>query len=117
MKLYPLRFEPIFKRNVWGGHRLPPFLNRTPPHDDPIGEAWVLSDVDGSPSRVAGGPLEGTTLRELLAADPAGQVPPLAEVPRHPAGTLGPGPPERRAGREARPRNAREDGGVGGPRG
>lgn len=70
MTLYPLRFEPIFKHNLWGGRRLPSFLNRTPPHDDPIGEAWVLSDVDGSPSRVADGPLEGRTLRELLAADP-----------------------------------------------
>jgi mannose-6-phosphate isomerase len=71
MRLYPLRFEPIFKHNIWGGKRLPSLLNRTPPHDDPIGEAWVLSDVDGSPSRVADGPLEGTTLRELLADDPA----------------------------------------------
>jgi mannose-6-phosphate isomerase len=71
MTLYPLRFEPIFKHNLWGGRRLPAFLNRTPPHDDPIGEAWVLSDVDGSQSRVADGPLEGTTLRSLLATDPA----------------------------------------------
>jgi len=70
MNLYPLRFEPIFKTNLWGGRRLPGFLNRTPPHDDPIGEAWVLSDVDGSPSHVLDGPLAGTTLRELLKADP-----------------------------------------------
>jgi mannose-6-phosphate isomerase len=70
MKLYPLRFEPIFTRNLWGGRRLPAFLNRTPPHDDAIGEAWVLSDVDGSHSRVADGPLEGSTLRSLMADDP-----------------------------------------------
>ena len=49
MTLYPLRFEPIFKSMLWGGRRLPAFLNRRPPHDDPVGEAWVLSDVDGSP--------------------------------------------------------------------
>jgi mannose-6-phosphate isomerase len=67
--LYPLRFEPIFKSMLWGGRRLPGFLNRPAPHDDPIGEAWVLSDVDGHPSRVADGPLAGATLRELLAAD------------------------------------------------
>jgi mannose-6-phosphate isomerase len=71
MNLYPLRFEPIFKHNLWGGRRLPAFLNREPPHGDAIGEAWVLSDVDGSQSRVADGPLEGTTLRDLLATDPA----------------------------------------------
>jgi len=69
--LYPLRFEPIFTTNLWGGRRLPAYLNRTVGHDDPIGEAWVLSDVDGSPSRVADGPLAGRTLRELMAADPA----------------------------------------------
>jgi len=69
--LYPLRFEPIFKHNLWGGQRLPGYLNRTPPHDNAIGEAWVVSDVEGSLSRVADGPLEGTTLRELLAADAA----------------------------------------------
>jgi mannose-6-phosphate isomerase len=71
MTLYPLRFEPLFKHNLWGGRRLPAFLNRTPPHDDPIGEAWVLSDVDGSHSCVADGSLEGATLRELLARDPS----------------------------------------------
>jgi mannose-6-phosphate isomerase len=69
--LYPLRFEPIFKSMLWGGRRLPGFLRR-PESPDPIGEAWVLSDVDGSPSRVANGPLAGTTLRELLAADRRG---------------------------------------------
>lgn len=69
--LYPLRFDPIFTTNLWGGRRLPAFLNRAVEHTDPIGEAWVLSDVDGSQSRVADGPLAGRTLRELLAPDPA----------------------------------------------
>lgn len=67
MPLYPLRFEPIFTTNIWGGRRLPGFLNRTVTHDDPVGEAWVLSDVEGSLSRVADGPLAGITLRELMA--------------------------------------------------
>lgn len=70
MTLYPLRFEPIFKSMLWGGRRLPEFLKRPLPHNDPVGEAWVLSDVDGSPSRVADGPLEGSTLRSLLVSDP-----------------------------------------------
>jgi mannose-6-phosphate isomerase len=70
MTLYPLRFDPIFKHNLWGGRRLPGFLSRPAPHGDPIGEAWVLSDVDGSPSRVANGALEGSTLRSLLSTDP-----------------------------------------------
>lgn len=68
--LYPLQFEPIFKSMLWGGRRLPGLLNRPHPADELVGEAWVLSDVDGSTSRVAAGPLAGTTLRDLLAADP-----------------------------------------------
>jgi mannose-6-phosphate isomerase len=72
--LYPLRFEPIFKSMLWGGRRLPAFLNRPHTSDEPVGEAWVLSDVDGSPSRVADGPLAGVTLRELLALHPEGAL-------------------------------------------
>jgi mannose-6-phosphate isomerase len=71
MTLYPLRFEPIFKSMLWGGRRLPAFLNRQSPTDGPIGEAWVLSDVEGNSSRVSEGHLAGITLRELLAHDPA----------------------------------------------
>ncbi|HEY2910530.1 MAG TPA: type I phosphomannose isomerase catalytic subunit [Gemmataceae bacterium] len=67
--LYPLRFEPIFKNNLWGGQRLPAFLNRTHASESPIGEAWVLSDVDGSGSRISNGPLAGTTFRDLLTMD------------------------------------------------
>ncbi|HEY1188363.1 MAG TPA: hypothetical protein VGE74_11945, partial [Gemmata sp.] len=26
--LYPLRFDPIFTTNLWGGRRLPGYLNR-----------------------------------------------------------------------------------------
>ncbi len=68
--LYPLTFEPIFKSMLWGGRRLPEFLGRPAPHPDPIGEAWVLSDVDSNLSVVADGPLAGRTLRELLAGHP-----------------------------------------------
>ena len=68
--LYPLKFEPIFKTALWGGTRLRPFFGRSP-SDEPTGEAWVLSDVDGSPSIVENGALAGMTLRDLLADDPA----------------------------------------------
>jgi mannose-6-phosphate isomerase len=67
-KLSPLTFEPIFKPAIWGGTRLRPYLGRSP-SDEATGEAWMLSDVDGSLSRVAGGPLAGRSLRELLAED------------------------------------------------
>jgi len=67
--LYPLRFEPIFKNNLWGGQRLPAFLNRTQTPESPIGEAWVLSDVDGSLSRISNGPLAGAIFRDLLTTE------------------------------------------------
>ena len=68
--LPPLTFEPIFKSMLWGGRRLPGFLGRPAPTPDPVGEAWVLSDVDGSLSTVAAGPFAGRTLRSLIAEFP-----------------------------------------------
>ncbi len=82
--LYPLRFEPIFKSVVWGGYALRSFLGATP-SSEPTGEAWILSDQGENQSRVANGPLAGTTLRQLMverrreligdAADGGGRFP------------------------------------------
>ena len=55
--LYPLRFEPIYEYRLWGGRRLAGVLTAPLPGTGPIGEAWVLSDRDDHPSRVADGPL------------------------------------------------------------
>ncbi len=68
--LYPMRFEPIFTNNLWGGRRLPGFLRMPATTDEPIGEAWVLSDVEGHASRIANGAMKGTTLHEALARNP-----------------------------------------------
>ncbi|MCU0706441.1 MAG: class I mannose-6-phosphate isomerase [Fimbriiglobus sp.] len=68
--LDPLVFRPLFKSMLWGGFRLRPMFGEAA-GTDPTGEAWVLSDVPGSESVVANGPLAGRTLRELIAADPA----------------------------------------------
>jgi mannose-6-phosphate isomerase len=64
--LYPLRFEPIYQYRLWGGRRLADLLSTPLPGDGPIGEAWVLSDRDDHPSRVANGPLKGQTLGQLM---------------------------------------------------
>lgn len=64
--LYPLQFEPIFKSTLWGGQRLRPMLRRPDSSDEPIGEAWILSDEGDSLSRVTEGPLAGQTLRDLI---------------------------------------------------
>ena len=68
--LYPLRFEPIYQYRLWGGRRLADLLTAPLPGDDPIGEAWILSDRDDHPSRVADGPLKGRTIGQLLEQSP-----------------------------------------------
>ena len=68
--LYPLRFEPIYQYRLWGGRRLADLLTAPLPGDGPIGEAWVLSDRDDHPSRVANGPLKGQTICQLLEKHP-----------------------------------------------
>ena len=67
---YPLRFDPIFQYRPWGGRRLARWLSAPLPSEDPIGEAWVLSDRDDHPSRVAEGPLKGRTIAQLIEQSP-----------------------------------------------
>lgn len=64
--LYPLRFTPIYQYRLWGGRRLADWLTAPLPQDVPIGEAWLLSDRDEHPSRVADGPLKGKTITQLM---------------------------------------------------
>jgi mannose-6-phosphate isomerase len=68
--LYPLRFEPICQYRLWGGRRLAALLRAPLQGDGPIGEAWLLSDRDDFPSRVADGPLKGQSIKQLLAQSP-----------------------------------------------
>jgi mannose-6-phosphate isomerase len=68
--LYPLRFEPLYEYRLWGGRRLAGVLTAPLPGTGPIGEAWVLSDRDDHPSRVADGPLKGRTIAQLLQQFP-----------------------------------------------
>jgi mannose-6-phosphate isomerase len=83
--LYPLRFEPIYQYRLWGGRRLADLLTAPLPGEGPIGEAWVLSDRDDHASRVAHGPLEGRTLREVLEQYPEQMLGRLAgRYPRFP---------------------------------
>lgn len=64
--LYPLRFEPIYQYRLWGGRHLAEWLSAPLPHDEPIGEAWLLSDRDDHASLVADGALKGRTLTQLI---------------------------------------------------
>jgi mannose-6-phosphate isomerase len=68
--MYPLRFDPIYQYRLWGGRRLAHWLDKPLPGDGPIGEAWLLSDRDDHASKVANGPLEGSTIQQLLTQAP-----------------------------------------------
>jgi mannose-6-phosphate isomerase len=68
--LYPLRFEPLYQYRLWGSRRLGRLLSAPLPGDEPIGEAWLLSDRDDHASQVADGPLKGKTIAELTAQSP-----------------------------------------------
>ena len=41
--LYPLRFQPICQRRLWGGRSLVDLISAPLPGDGPIGESWILS--------------------------------------------------------------------------
>ncbi len=70
--LYPLTFHPLYYAKVWGGRRLASLLERALPPDEPIGESWEIADHPHGMSVVADGPLQGLTLHEVIARDPAG---------------------------------------------
>ncbi len=65
-QLYPLKFEPIYQYRLWGGRKLEHLLSRPLPADDPIGEAWILSDRRDHASKVTEGDLKGQTLTQLM---------------------------------------------------
>jgi hypothetical protein len=62
MPLYPIHFKPIYQYRIWGGRNLADLLSEPLPGDDPIGEAWVLSDRDDHASLVANGSLKGISI-------------------------------------------------------
>ncbi|MDP9075947.1 MAG: mannose-6-phosphate isomerase, class I [Bacteroidota bacterium] len=70
LQLYPLKFDPIYQYRIWGGRRLNSLLEKPLPKNDPIGEAWILSDRDDHPSKVINGKLKGKTIKELFENAP-----------------------------------------------
>jgi mannose-6-phosphate isomerase len=64
--MYPLRFEPLFRRYLWGGRRLAEFLNK-PIGDASAAESWEIVDHGDDQSVVKFGDLTGQSLRQLIA--------------------------------------------------
>ena len=65
-ELYPLLFEPMYRRTSWGGVKLAGVLNRElPAEEGRYGEAWDICDREGAESVISNGPLAGMNLHEL----------------------------------------------------
>jgi len=67
MKLYPLKFEPLYKYRLWGGEKLKTQLNKDY-SESSIGESWEISDVKGDETQVLNGELKGQTLKQLISS-------------------------------------------------
>ena len=65
-ELYPMKFIPRFKDKIWGGERMKTVLGMDYSPLPNCGEAWVLSGVPGSGTKVANGFLKGNELNELV---------------------------------------------------
>tara|TARA_B110000503_G_scaffold137518_1_gene221864 strand:+ start:776 stop:1753 length:978 start_codon:yes stop_codon:yes gene_type:complete len=65
MKLYPLKFTPVFKYRLWGGEKLKSVLNKKYAETN-IGESWEISAVEEGETVVAAGSLQGKTLQDLI---------------------------------------------------
>ena len=64
--MYPLRFEPIFRRYIWGGFGLRDQLGKAT-GDESAAESWELVDHGDDQSIVLFGELKGKSLRQLIA--------------------------------------------------
>lgn len=82
--LYPLRFQPILRRYLWGGRRLSTELAKPLGDGDDYAESWEVCDRPSDQSIVAAGPLAGRTLGELVAGRGAELLGRHAPQPRFP---------------------------------
>ena len=68
--MYPIKFKPQLKENIWGGKRLLTIkkgaLSGSIDTNKVYGESWDISSVKGSISKVANGFLKGNNLQEII---------------------------------------------------
>ncbi len=64
-ELYLLKFDPILKEKIWGGHKLKQLFNKNSPSSK-TGESWEISDVDGNDSIISNGAYRGKSIKWLL---------------------------------------------------
>ncbi|MCS7003715.1 MAG: class I mannose-6-phosphate isomerase [Cytophagales bacterium] len=66
VRLYPLKFETIFKNKIWGGQKIRTILGKDFGNLPNCGETWEISGVKGNISVVQLGGLKGKNLVELI---------------------------------------------------
>jgi len=64
---YPLKFQPLLRRYLWGGRRLETMLGKSLDEGDDYAESWELVDHGADQSVVLNGPAAGLTLEQLVA--------------------------------------------------
>jgi mannose-6-phosphate isomerase len=70
VNLYPLKFEPIYKKRIWGGQKLREVFNKDIPPFEKIGESWELADLPDDKSVITNGKLTGQTLNSAIKKYP-----------------------------------------------
>ncbi len=64
--MYPLRFQPNFRRYLWGGRRLGTTLHKDIGPESDYAESWEIVDRKSANSVVLAGPFRGQTLGHLI---------------------------------------------------
>jgi mannose-6-phosphate isomerase len=67
MAPYPIQFQPVFKRTIWGGRRLAEQLGKSIGPESDYAESWEIVDHGADQSVVENGPLAELTLAEVIA--------------------------------------------------
>ena len=70
MKMYPLKFKPIFKNRIWGGQKLKEVFGKDLPEGEKIGESWELADLPKDKTLIANGEFAGKTLISAIVTYP-----------------------------------------------
>lgn len=65
INLYPLKFESILKKLIWGGDKISK-LKQMDETQNGVGESWEISGLEESTSVVSNGLLSGKTLIEII---------------------------------------------------
>ena len=67
--LYPLRFQPLFRRYLWGGRRLESFLGKTLPPGNDYAESWEVVDHGAGPESCRVWPAPGDDTGRIAGDD------------------------------------------------